>query len=424
MKKVILLCLLFPSFCLFARPLPVEVQAKGAIVMNAGTGAILFQKNAHELMYPASVTKIATLLYAVSQLGEEIDKEVITPAECLKRMAKSIKEERKYQDPPYLLEPDGTHFFIRKGEKLTVKDLFYGMMLVSGNDAANLIAHHVSGTIPAFMESMNLYLKRLGCSSTSFLNPHGLHHPDHRTTAHDLALMAKEALKSPLIREIIATTEYERAKTNLQESRMIYQKNLLLRRGNFYYPRAFGIKTGYTSSAKHTYVSAAEENGRELIVVLLGCENAAQSYRDAIRLFEAAFKEKKEERLLFKARENRFSRMIKGAKLPLEAHLLEDLKISYFPAEEPELKIELHWENLFPPLAKGVFVGAIKIFDQNHQELGSGALHALDKVEKRGFLFKVEFRHLKAVLLAFLILGIFAFLFAFFKKRDSNRSSQ
>ncbi|MBI3211247.1 MAG: D-alanyl-D-alanine carboxypeptidase [Simkania negevensis] len=415
MKKITLLCLLFPSFFLLARPLPVEVQAKGAIVMNADTGAILFQKNAYEPMYPASVTKIATLLYAVSQLGEGIDKEVITPAECLKRMAKSIKEERKYQDPPYLLEPDGTHFFIRRGERLTVKDLFYGMMLVSGNDAANLIAHHVSGTIPAFMEGMNLHLKGFGCTSTSFLNPHGLHHPDHKTTAYDLALIAKEALKSPLIREIVAATEYERAKTNLQESRVICQKNLLLRRGNFYYPRAFGIKTGYTSSAKHTYVSAAEESGRQLIVVLLGCESAAQSYRDAIHLFEAAFKEKREERLLFKAHENRFSRMIKGAKFPLEAHLLEDLKISYFPAEEPELKIELHWENLFPPIAKEIFVGAIKIFDQNHQELGSGALHALEKVEKRFFLFEVGFlRHLKAVLLALLILGIFAFLFTFF----------
>ncbi|MCB1109483.1 MAG: D-alanyl-D-alanine carboxypeptidase [Chlamydiia bacterium] len=373
-----LLCLV----SLAAEPLKVSVGAKSAILMNAETGAVLFEKSADERAYPASLTKIATALYAVKKNKKALDAKVTCSQQCLRRMNKSVKVAHGYKDPAYFLEPDGTHFWLKKGEEMPFIDLLYGILIPSGNDASNTVANYIGGSIPKFVDGMNQYLKKIGCTNTQFMNPHGLHHPNHWTTARDLAIITREALKEELIRTIVSTQEYERCQTNLQTPRKILNKNKLIVPGKFFYSRAIGMKIGYHSDAKHTYASVARDGNRTLIAVLLGYDDPHQQFRDAIRLFEAAFEEEKEERLLFRKEENTFSRELKGAKGPLKATLTEDIAISYFPSEEPDITIELNWEHLTPPISQGRCVGAIKVFDGEMRELESSPLIATAGVER------------------------------------------
>ena len=124
---------------------------------------------------------------------------------------------------------------LKAGESMPLKALFYGLMLSSGNDAANVIAEHVSGSVPNFMKELNSYLKSKGIRETSFYNPHGLPHEDHKTTAYDMAMIAKESMKHPFFREVVKTVNYERPQTNKQPPSMLVQSNKLLKSGACFY---------------------------------------------------------------------------------------------------------------------------------------------------------------------------------------------
>lgn len=430
MKHLYMWSLFLLCFChlVHANPLKVKVSAKAAIVMNAETGAILYEKNAYENKYPASITKVASLLYALSQYEGSLDEIVSCPYHCLKRINSTVKVAHNYSDPSYWLEPDGTHFWIKRGEKLSLRELLYGMMLVSGNDASNFVAHHVGGTIPKFMRGMNEYLEELGCQDTHFCNPHGLHHPKHVTTAYDMALITKEALKNQTLMKIASTREYKRSETNMQSARTFQLKNSLLQPGKFYYSKAIGLKTGYHSNAGYTLAGAAEKDGRVLIVILLGCEDSNQRYRDSIRLFEAAFDQEEEDRLLFKKEDNFFSREVKNAKMPLRATLLDDVLIRYYPAEEPNISIELNWEALNLPVKAGDWVGEMHILSENNQILEKAPLYAIRDVKKKSLIAfidglktgSLDFTPLRNVLTMILLLSMIVILYFFFRPEASS----
>jgi D-alanyl-D-alanine carboxypeptidase (penicillin-binding protein 5/6) len=415
--RIIILLLL--TTVLAAEPLKVKVSAKSAILMNAETGAVLYDKKADERAYPASLTKIATVLYALKKNKKDIEGIVSCPQHCLRRMNKSVKIAHSYKDPAYLLEPDGTHFWLKKGEEMSFLDLLHGILLSSGNDASNTVANYIGGTIPKFMKGMNTFLKELGCEDTQFMNPHGLHHPSHWSTARDIAIITKHALQEDLIKTIVSTKEYERSQTNLQTPKKVTNHDLLILPGKFFYARAIGMKTGYHSDAGYTYASVARDGKRTLIAVLLGCDDPHKRFRDAIRLFEAAFDEEKEERLLFRKEENTFSRDLKGAREAMKATLTEDISISYFPSEEPDITIELNWEHISPPVKQGNCVGAIKIFNQQGRELSSSPLVATIDVERSlpaliGAAVRGEWTcplELQKILILFLGIGVMLTLF-------------
>ncbi|EKE08412.1 MAG: hypothetical protein ACD_17C00181G0006, partial [uncultured bacterium] len=154
--------------------------AASAILMNADTGALLFEKHAHVPSYPASITKIGTTLYILDQ-EVQLDQVCVVSTESLKRRPSTDWE--KY--PPYWLDKDGTTMGLKIGEALTVEALLHGLLMVSGNDAANVLAENIgSGSVPQFIERVNEYLRKIGCKNTQFSNPHGLTHPDHWTTAY------------------------------------------------------------------------------------------------------------------------------------------------------------------------------------------------------------------------------------------------
>lgn len=399
--------------------LKVRVEAEAAILMNGKTGAILYGKNPHQMKYPASITKLATLLYALKQNPSDGEESVTCPGHCLKRIRFDLKKAHHFRDPAYWLEPDGSHYWIKSGEKLVFKELFYGMILLSGNDAANLIAHHVGGTIPQFLQGMNAYLEHIGCKETLLLNPHGLHHPDHVTSVYDMALVVQELISDKRACDIALAREYKRSKTNLQSARFFQNRSQLLREGKFFYPKILLAKSGYHKNARYTFAGAAEQEGRVLIAVLMGCESSDRRYRDAIRLFETAFAEEERVRPLFTREDSVFETKIEGGKRVLSASLEGDLSICYYPSEEPEIQVELEWKKKRLPIQKGEAVGEIKVFNENRVLLERAPLYALQEMRKRkgGTFLGKE----KGITLGLSVALALSFLYWFLKKASRKK---
>lgn len=375
MYKILCLNLNFFALCLSfnflaindlsSAPLSLTVEAKSALLINASSGAILYEKSSHQLHYPASITKIATAAYALDFAGDKLLKRIIADKESLGSVSEEAKRRSNYSLPAYWLVNDASHIGIKAGEDLSLKDLLYGMMVASGDDAANVIATSLGGTIPNFVEQLNLYMKKLGCRQTNFCNPHGLFHPKHITTAYDMAILTCHAMKNPTFREIVATTRYIRPKTNKQGASVLVQTNRLLKKGKCYYEKAIGVKTGYIAKAQNTLVAAAEHDDRLLVAVLLKCEEREQIFLDAIKLFEAAFNQPKVRRTLLKAGETNYLFYPEGATRPIKTLLSDDVYIEFYPAEEPDLFATLQWNKVALPLETNTCVGEITIKKNN-----------------------------------------------------------
>jgi D-alanyl-D-alanine carboxypeptidase (penicillin-binding protein 5/6) len=351
---------------LYAKHLDVEVDASSALLMNGETGAILYEKKGFRPHYPASTTKIATALFVLDKKGADLDQKLIVSPECLKK--KPLNSLEPY--PPYWWDTDGTRMWLHVGEALSLETLLHGIMLVSGNDAANVIAEGLGGSVPDFMEEMNQYLKEeVGCTATKFVNPHGSHHPEHTTTAYDLCLIAKKALMIPKFREIVSKTSYVVPKTNKRASQVLEQNNqLILSNKPHYYPKAIGIKTGFHSNAKNTLIAAAEHEGRLLIAAILSTEDRGARYQDAIRLFETAFQETKKTRR-FLGPEHQFIHEVNGAQSQLKAYVPVEVLYSYYPAEESAYRAFVHWQIPPLPIKQGERVGELHILGDHDQIL-------------------------------------------------------
>lgn len=369
---------------LLAKPLEVEVTAPSAILMNGKTGKVLFEKQAHNPLYPASITKIATALFILDHKKPSLEEMIVVSDEAMKMKPSKNKE----ASLGHWLEMDGTKMGIKKGEVLSFEALLHGLLLVSGNDAANAMASALAPSIPEFVDEMNRYVKGLGCQNTQFKNPHGLHHPEHFTTAYDICLIAKKALGLPKFREIFSKVSYKKPKTNKQGAEEIIQTNALLKPGKYFYEKAIGAKNGFTSHALSTFVGAAEHEGRVLIAALLGCKNKNDRYQDAVKLFEAAFQEQPEKKRLFTA-ERLFTREIEGAKGALQARLLKDLEIVYFPSEEPECRAFIEWDPVKLPVGKGQKVGVIEIKDERGEVVQKAEIVAKEEL-KATFFFSLK----------------------------------
>ncbi len=376
--------LLFWSFTITANGLQVEIKASSAMLMNAASGTILYEKHGNAPAYPASTTKIGAALFILSEIQPNLDQKIKVSAESLKMRPTDPKK----GFPPHWWYPDGTRMDLLEDEYVTVDALLHGLMMVSGNDAANVLAEGFYGSIPTFVQEMNAYLRKIGCSQTQFLNPHGCHHPEHFTTAYDLCLMTKEALKYQKFREIVSKVQYQKPRTNKQGPADILHTNPLIKPGRFFYPKAIGGKTGFHNHSQYTLVAAAEHEGRTLIAAVMGTPDSADRYADAILLFEAAFAEVKEQKRLF-GPENLFSRQIPGAKTDLTASLKTDLILSYFPAEEPNARAFVYWDNSPLPIKKGSPVGAVRILSEKGDLLAQGELIAKEDVH-RTFLFAIK----------------------------------
>lgn len=358
-----------------------EIKGEAAILMNAQTGAVLFDHQSDTLQYPASVTKVATALYALKLASQEMGMLITAEQESLGTVTQEAKRKSNYQSPPYWLEPDGMHIGIKKGEVLSLQVLLEGMLIPSGNDAANVIAQALGPTIPVFVEGMNAYLKGLGCKKTVFRNPHGLHDPQHQTTAYDLALIAREALQHPVFCEIVSQSRFLRPKTNKQSAMTLLQTNRLMRPGKFQYAKAIGVKTGWHEKAKKTLIAAARLEGRTLIAVLLGYKNSDAVFEDAIQLFEMAFNQPKVQRLFLKSGPQTFTLDLPKANAALQTYLSEPLSLEYYPAEDPEAKCLLYWQVSSLPIVKDQQVAELHLVSAKGEVLKRAPLLAATKVD-------------------------------------------
>lgn len=364
---------------LYAGSLHLSVEGESALIMNAKTGKVLFEKNGYAQIYPASTTKIATALLALHKARGRLEEVFTADREAVASISPQAKKQSNYRSPPHWLESDSTHVGIKRGEELRLWDLLHGMMIASGNDAANVIAMGLGGTVPKYMDELNVYLKSVGCKNTHFNNPHGLHHPEHVTTAYDLALMAQKGLKDPLFKQIVSTVRYTCPQSNLEEERTFSQTNLLLKNGAHHYPKAIGVKTGYTQAAGKNLVAAACSGDRELIVVAMGYRGPrSELYTDVIKMFETAFNEPKMRRALLPKGEQKLTAKVPGARTRLRTYLADGLAYTFYPTEEVAVKVMATWEIPSLPIARGDRVGKVKVLAEGGAVLGELPLLAFN----------------------------------------------
>lgn len=248
-----------------------QVYAQSAIVLDIDTGAVLYAKNIDEPLYPASITKVMTVLLAIE--NSSFDERVTFSHEAI-----------------WGIERDSSHIGIREGEVLSMEDCLYGMMLESANEVCLAVAEHISGSVKEFVELMNEKAVELGCTNTHFANPNGLPNKKHKTTAHDMALIAQAAFKNESFRQICGTLSWTIGTTNMSgDERHLNQHHKMLKSHEpYYYEYAVGGKTGFTTAALNTLVTFATKGKRNLVCVSLRT-NGSQYYYDTAKLLDYGF---------------------------------------------------------------------------------------------------------------------------------------
>ena len=252
-----------------------QLYALSAVLMTQDKGEVIFEKDADERRYPASMTKILTVLIAL-MLVDDLN-ETVTVSETAVNVPS-----------------DSSTMYLKVDEEIPLIDVIYGTMLISANDGANVIAEAVSGDIPRFVDLMNQTALNLGCTDTHFVNPHGYHDENHYSTARDMAIIAREAMNNEVFREIVGTTSYQIARTNKQRARTITTKTEYMLTGSedspnkYYYEYATGIKTGSHSQSGYCFAGAASKDGVDLVSVVMFTGKKAR-WADTIKLMDYGF---------------------------------------------------------------------------------------------------------------------------------------
>ncbi|MDO4482503.1 MAG: D-alanyl-D-alanine carboxypeptidase family protein [Bacillota bacterium] len=267
MKKLIPITVIFFFFAFFAGTggemyafagdEPPQISAVSAIVVDGAAGKVLYEKNSHSRQLPASTTKIMTALIALES-GHSMDEMV----EISEKAASA----------------EGSSIYAEAGEKISFEDLMYALMLRSGNDAAVALAEHISGSSEKFAAEMNRKAAELGAENTNFVTVNGLHDDNHYTTAYDMALFAREAMKNADFRKIVSTGYWNASRAD-DKFNYFYNKNKVL----YQYEGGNGIKIGYTSAAGRCLVASSQRNGMELIAVVF---SAPDWFNDTYKLMD------------------------------------------------------------------------------------------------------------------------------------------
>lgn len=256
------------SYRVYGKEEAPTVSADSVVLMDAITGEILYSKNPDSAYPPASTTKLMTALLTFEKCNLD---DVVTIG----------------KNPPLA---DGSKIYLFEGEQIKVRDLLYGLLLASGNDCAEALAEHVSGSVDKFAIEMNKRALELGAKNSNFINPSGLFHDKHKTSAKDLALIMRELSKNPEYTKIATTSSYKIPPTNKSAAeRPLWNENKLIQKSStLYYEGCKGGKTGYTVQSLHSYVSTATRNDQKLIVALIHDKNKT-FFPDATALFNYGF---------------------------------------------------------------------------------------------------------------------------------------
>lgn len=312
----------------------ITVSAKSAILIDANTLEVLYAKNEREKRGIASTTKILTSLIALDYGAPQ--KEFIASKEAV--------------------TVEGTSIGLKAGDKITIKALVYGMLLESGNDAANVTAYGISGNITEFSKLMNSYAKELGMNDSNFTNPSGLTDKNHYSTAYDMALLTSVAIKNPVFKKICSTESAVIDFGTPEISRTLSNHNRLLRECE----GIFGVKTGYTKASGRCLVTACERNGVTLIAVTL---NAYDDWNDHKKLYDFGFSLYDNEVLQLDLED-----------ISIPVICADEKNVSVGTAFQPEFmtngsyETEIYIEQfLYPPVKKGDIVGLIVFYDKKEK---------------------------------------------------------
>ncbi|MGN1031503.1 MAG: D-alanyl-D-alanine carboxypeptidase family protein [Butyricicoccaceae bacterium] len=380
------------------------IDAKAAILVNAETGDVVYEKNATEKMYPASTTKILTALLVLENLEPD---DTIT----------MTKEDVN-------LESGSSNAGLVEGETLTVEDLLYCLMLPSANEAANAFAREIAGSNEAFADMMNERAKELGCVNTHFVNANGLHDEDHYTCAKDLVIIAQEAMKHELFAEIANTAQHRLPETNKHDSRIILTTNhlILSRYSDAYYDAAHGIKTGHTTPAGYCLVAEADKNGYTYYSAVLGASQPsgsqfAGSFTETARMFDWAFDNWRLRTAASKgvAITEQHVRLGKGTD-SVTMVTQEDVQV-LIPKNLDTDKLKVSYdidEEYTAPIAKGTVLGTVT-YSYEGKDYATANLVALTDIDRSMLLFILDqidqFLHTIVFKLLALVLIVFAVLY-------------
>ena len=273
-KRLVLAVLCCLMILAAARPARAEgelqLASQTAVLMDADTGVVLYEKNMHDTMYPASITKIMTAMLAIQHLEPE---QVLTVS----------------QTAVNAVPRTSSHISLQAGERLTVRDALYAIGMESANDAANVLAEAVSGSLEAFAEEMTRQAQALGAMNTHFANANGLPDSQHFTTAYDMALITAAALKQEGLATYFSTVNYTFPATNLSPARSFSNKDRMLPGGQYYYEGVLMAKTGWTTSAQGTFAAVVKQGDTTLVAVTLKSPLLEDKYKDTHKLMDYGF---------------------------------------------------------------------------------------------------------------------------------------
>lgn len=349
---LIVLCInfIFPFSISLATEDNVSVNAPVALLMDSATGKIIYEKDAYKRMYPASTTKIMTAILALENCN--------------------LNDVAKVSYNAIFTVPVGySNANLQLDEELTIEQLLYVLLIPSANDAANVIAEHVAGSVDSFATMMNTKAVELGCKDTHFVNANGVHDENHYSTAYDLALIGRYAMKNETFRKIVSTTRYTLPVTNKYDKtdRIFVSTNKLVNnKSGQFYEYATGIKTGYTNAAKNCIVASAKKDSLELISVILYASNdsatSTNKFNDCKTLFDYGFEHYTNKLMCVKDAVYKVMSPSNASKKTNSLNILYEDNVNVFINKSDfytDFSPEVELNKLKAPIAKGTVVGKI-----------------------------------------------------------------
>ncbi len=362
-------------------PAPPELDCKGAILIELNSGSTIYEYNADDRLYPASLTKVMTCLLALEK--GDLSEEITVDGSVLKG-----------------LDADASIAGLSPGDRLSLEDLLYCVMVPSANDASLVVADHIGGSVDAFVDMMNAKAKELGCTNTHFVNPDGLHDEDHYSSPRDLSIITKAALENDMFRTICGTAVYELTSEHTTAEPVIYTTNYFLDTiisPKYYWEKASGVKTGHTTPAGRCLITLVEENGYSYLSVVLG---AATTYDENNEAVFGSFTQSR--RLIEYALENYtfvsvFNRLSPIAQVPVSSGAVKYVIVSptedvsaLLPVQYDAKKIDVSYslndgDSLMAPVAADQVVGKARVTYEG-KEVGQVDLRTITAVERNKIL--------------------------------------
>lgn len=360
MKKLLLILLSFMLIIPVKAEQNLATNAKSALMLEASTGEIIFSKNINEKLEPASLTKTMSMLIILESIDKGIIKwdEMVTASKNASGMG-------------------GSQILLEENEKMSVKDLFKGIAIASGNDAVVALAEKIAGTEENFVNLMNKRAKELGLKNTNFKNCHGLTEEGHYTSASDLALVALELVKHEELFEF--TSVYESyLRENTSRKLWLVNTNKLVR----FYDGVDGLKTGYTDTAGYCLVATAKKNDMRLIAIVLDEPTSEVRNKEVTEMLNYGFSQYELETAIEKNQVLKSVKLEKGLKEKTD--IVAEKKVTYLKnklEEKPNIKYEVNIDSLTAPLKKGDIVGKMKVQIGNSYEMVNLMINEdLDKI--------------------------------------------